>query len=341
MTALIDAFRHQAGSCAALGSPFMAQLCTLLADRLRPGGPVCDRLFAWQGDLTPSGHSVPLRLCGALHALKLRGCAVLGPVYPPAQVDDDTLWAAVDEAMTLHAPFIMAFLDSPPQTNEVRRSTAVIAAAHWLTQRYDLPMDTRELGASGGLNLHWDHYAVNTPHGPLGAAAPVLTLTPDWQGPIPTGPTPRVAERRGVDLNPLDPTDPDDALRLQSYLWPDQPERLRLTQAAIRDMRRAEVAKGDAIAWLADHLAPRAGHMRVVYHTIAWQYFPDAVQAAGQALIETAGAAATDEAPLAWVSMEADGDGKGAGLRVRLWPGGDTHLLARVDFHGRWIEWLG
>lgn len=339
MTALRDAFLDQARSCAALGSPFMAQLCTVLAERLRPGGTVCDRLFSWEGAIGSSGHSVPLRLCGALHALKLRGCAVLGPVYPPAMVDDDTLWAAIDEALAIHAPQIMTWLDSPPQTNEVRRSVALLAAGHWLTARYDLPMVTRELGASGGLNLHWDHYGVDTDHGALGAAAPVLVLRPDWDGALPAGPAPRVAQRRGVDLNPLDPTDPDDALRLRAYLWADQPERQRLTQAAIDDMRPKAVDRADAIDWLADHLAPVPGHLRVIYHTVAWQYFPEAAQTRGQALIEQAGAQATADTPLAWVSMEADG-GRGAALRVRLWPEGTETLLARVDFHGRWIDWL-
>ena len=59
--------------------------------------------------------------------------------------------------------------------------------------------------------------------------------------------------------------------------------------------------------------------------------------------IETRAAArATPEAPLAWLSMESDGDRSGAlgaALVLRLWPG-DLHLaLGRADFHGRWIDW--
>ena len=45
-----DAFRNQASHCAALGSPFMARLMTLAADRLQPGTPVTDRIFSWPGD---------------------------------------------------------------------------------------------------------------------------------------------------------------------------------------------------------------------------------------------------------------------------------------------------
>ncbi|MFT6537468.1 MAG: hypothetical protein ACJAQU_002380 [Loktanella salsilacus] len=39
--------------------------------------------------------------------------------------------------------------------------------------------------------------------------------------------------------------------------------------------------------------------------------------------------------------MEADGtDAPGAALTLRLWPGNVTVQLARIDFHGRWIDWI-
>ncbi|NJO36690.1 MAG: hypothetical protein HC871_02545, partial [Rhizobiales bacterium] len=28
-----------------------------------------------------------------------------------------------------------------------------------------------------------------------------------------------------------------------------------------------------------------------------------------------------------------------AALRLTLWPGGDSVLLADVDYHGRWLRW--
>ncbi|MEM7489864.1 MAG: DUF2332 family protein, partial [Pseudomonadota bacterium] len=73
---LTDAFTYQARACASLDSPFMARLMTLLAERLHPDhGPVAAALFAWPGDVTPSGASLPLRLAGGLHALRLEGDA--------------------------------------------------------------------------------------------------------------------------------------------------------------------------------------------------------------------------------------------------------------------------
>jgi len=57
-------------------------------------------------------------------------------------------------------------------------------------------------------------------------------------------------------------------------------------------------------------------------------------------LLDEAGAAATPGRPLAHLAMEADGSGKGAALTLRLWPGGGVRQLARVCYHGRWIEWM-
>lgn len=100
------------------------------------------------------------------------------------------------------------------------------------------------------------------------------------------------------------------------------------------------VAAGDAAGWLQQQLArPAPGRLRMVYHTVAWQYFPPATAAACEATLQAAGAAARVDAPLAHVSMEADG-GRGAALHLRLWDGRAREwVLGRADFHGRWIEW--
>lgn len=330
------AFHDQAGSCADLGSPFMARLCTLLADRLSPGTPVSDRLFAWPGDVSSRGHSLPLRLCGALHALRLQDRADLKAVYPPNAADNDTLWNAVARAFVSEAAFIDSFLDSPPQTNEVRRSAALIPAAHLVANRFGMPLRLSEMGASAGLNLNFDRFALDTGDTRLGPADAALTLAPDWRGDAPVAGQLRVADRRGVDLNPLDPH--RDALRLLAYLWPDQRHRLELTRAAIGTAHH-DVDRGDAIDWLPARLAPVPGQAHFLYTTIAWQYFPAEARARGTALVEAAGAAATPDTPLAWFTMEADATGPGAALTLRVWPGNETLTLGRADFHGRWIDW--
>ena len=338
-------FLSQAQSCVAMGSPFMGQLLELLADHLPASGPLADKLDSFGGDIGPSGHSLPLRLAGGLHALVLSGRAPdLGAVYPPHAASEADLLMAVQNALEAHRDFLVAWMDSPPQTNEVRRSAALIAGARVAARHHDLPIVLSELGASGGLNLIWDRYALTIGARRFGPPDPVLTLAPDWKGALPPDVAPRVAQRAGVDLNPLNPADPTDMLRLMAYLWPDQPERLALTRIAAGAMD-APIARGDAIDWLATRLEEVPdGHLHLIQHTVAWQYFPAAARARGRALIEAAGAKATERAPLGWLALESDGDTtgrRGAALTLRLWPGDLRFDLGRADFHGRWINWTG
>ncbi|MHC0053416.1 DUF2332 domain-containing protein [Actibacterium sp. D379-3] len=334
------ALLHQADSCAALGSPFTARLLRLTADRLRPGMPVADRMLTWQGDLGPGGQSVPLRFAGALHGLVLSGEAPdLAAAYPPHDPTDDALWQAVSGALTAQEDRLQRWLDSAPQTNEVRRSAPLIAAGHWLSARYGLPLIVSEIGASAGLNLMWDRFALALPDGRRGPRDAALVLDPDWRGDLPPLAAPRIADRRGVDLNPLDPANPADALRLRAYIWPDQPDRLARTEAAIA-AARAPVDRADALDWLGPRLARQyPGHLHLIYHTIAWQYLPAQAQAKGNAIIDAAGARASAEAPLARFAMEADGMTPGAALTLQLWPEGQVLSMGRVDFHGRWVDW--
>lgn len=337
---LRGALREQAINNEHLGSPFTAHVLRLLADRLEPGTELTDRLFNWTGEIGPSALSVPLRLLGGLHALVLNGAAPdLAACYPPNPCPNpDHLWDEINRAITTNSSFLDAWLDNAPQTNEVRRAAILIAAGHWLTREYGLPIALSELGASGGLNLMWDHFGLDVNGELFGPKAPIFTLKPDWSGAQPPANMPRITERRGVDLNPLNPRNASDALRLQAYLWADQPERLNRTKAVI-SIYDAEIDQGDAAQWLDARLQTvRKSELHLVFHTVAWQYFPEATKAACLASLEAAGAKATSDAPLARLSMETDG-GKGAGLALYLWPGGHKIDLGRVDFHGRWVDW--
>ena len=323
----------------------MGQLLNILA-RSWPADSRLGQYFAsFEGDIGPSGASLPLRIAGGLHALVLTQRAPeLVTVYPPHAVQDEDLRRVVLDALHRHEDFLLEWVKSPPQTNEVRRSAALMAGAAVVAEHFDLPLWVSELGASGGLNLMWDHYATLLDGATLGAESPVLTLQPEWEGPLPPLRLPQIADRAGVDLNPLNPRTPNDLLRMTAYLWPDQPERLRLTKAAASIMD-ARIDRADAIEWLENRLAASPdNHIHLIQHTVAWQYFPAGLQKRGQEMIEAAGARATPQRPLAWLSMESDGDTKGAigaALVLRLWPGDTTLHLGRADFHGRWIKWTG
>jgi hypothetical protein len=329
-----QAFRQQAEACAALGSPLMHRLMTGLADRLEPGDPVTDRVLGWRGDPSARADSVPLRLAGGLHALVLTGQdPELATAYGNL-TDDPTATALATIAR--HPTFLLDWLNSPPQTNEVRRSAVLIASAHWLTARFGLPLVLSELGASAGLNLLWDHYALSVQGRTYGPANAALTLRPEWSGPLPPKARPTILDRRGVDLNSLHPV--TDHLRLLAYLWPDQPDRIARTRAALdlATQLRPQVDRANAADWLETRLAiPTEGALHLIFHTVAWQYFPPATQSHALAALEAAG----QHHPVARLSMEADGQSPGTVVALTLWPSGETIALGRADFHGRWIDW--
>ena len=56
--------------------------------------------------------------------------------------------------------------------------------------------------------------------------------------------------------------------------------------------------------------------------------------------IKSAGSERSPNAPLAWVSVEANRDTHRHELRVSYWPGGeDPRCLAVAHPHGAWIKW--
>lgn len=340
---LADAFRDQARSNRGLGSPFTALVLKLVAERLSPGTPVVDRMLAWPGDIGNRGASLPLRFLGGLHRLVLSGaCPELAACYPPNPTPDEAaLGAALDMALRDHQDVLMRALDNAPQTNEVRRAAVIIAAAHWLADGLGLErFVVSELGAAAGLNLMWDRFRLDLACGVFGPRDSAVRLDPEWRGPCPPDARIEVLDRRGVDLAPLDPHDTDDALRLTSYLWPDQPWRIERARAAMA-LAEAPVDKADACDWIQTRLAaPFPGAIHLVFHTVAWQYFGEATCRSCLDALAEAGAHATPEAPLARLSMEGDTrKGEGAPIELTLWPGAHKIALGRVDFHGRWVDW--
>jgi hypothetical protein len=339
-----ESFRRQAKACTDLGSPFTARLCTLTAERLTGDSRVGATVLGWPGNPDGSGDALALRLAGTLHALVRSGQdPALAAVYPPHAAGDDTLWDAIEVAMRRDEAFILERLKSAPQTNEVRRSSALLPGFLTIAALTGKPLILSEVGASAGLNLQWDRYSYRLGDFSWGMASAV-ELAPRWEGPPPPQAPIEVTERAGCDLNPLDPASEDDRLRLFSYIWADQQDRLDRTAAALAMATKSglKVEKADAIDWLRKRLAThRHGRTHVVYHTIAWQYLPPAAKAEGEALIAEAGARATEAAPLARLQLEGDGKPEGAAILLTLWPSGETREIGRADFHGRWVKWVG
>jgi hypothetical protein len=334
-------FAEQAGFCAQLGAPFTALLSDTLGQRLDRSSEVGRCVLDWAGDPGPFADALGLRLCGGLHFLARSGAApALASLYPPSPLpDEETLWTAL--APALGDATLPAWLDHAPQTNEVGRSAVLMSGLLVIADRFDLPMQLYELGASAGLNLLLDAYGYDLGGLVAGDPASGVQLKPEWVGAPPPTASVRIAGRRGVDLNPA--SLPAEGDRLLAYVWPDQPERLRRLAAALAIAADTppHVDRAGAADWLEAQLslAPEPGVARVVMHSVAFQYFDADSQNRVTAHIEAAGERASAGAPLAWLRYEQDAESGKPSLRLRTWPGGEQ-LLAWAHPHGRSVRWL-
>jgi hypothetical protein len=339
---IAEVLAFQADACAKAGSPLYQRILEgALADFER-GGIVAEVLAGHEDD--PFGSVLGLRLAGAVHRIVLEGRApALAAHYPSVGGDaslDDPVTPFLD-TLRAHRDEIVARLDDTVQTNEVGRAAVLVGGFAEVARRWGLPLRILEMGASAGLNLRWDRFGYDTGVGVIaGDADSPLRFTGMWDGPPPVlPPSFDVAERRGCDRNPLDPTTDDGARTLAAYVWPDQVERHERLRAAVAVAREvpATVEAADALAWVEANAVPTAGVATVVVHSIVLQYFSKADRRRLPELLAAAGAGATDDAPLVWLRMEPAG--AVADLRLTSWPGGDETVLATCGFHGAPIRW--
>jgi hypothetical protein len=338
--ALAARFRWQAVWCGSLGSPLYEHLLTRAASDLESRGVVWRVLEPYASQPATFAHH--LRLMGAVHRMVLEGDAPeLAAHYPSAGGDGDASAAWVAFKALLGTGEVR--LDHAVQTNEVGRSAALLGGFLTVAQETGLGLRILELGASAGLNLRWDRFRFEAPDWAFGDPSSRATVRADYASGRP--PLPRlvwVSERAGCDAAPIDATTHDGALTLQSYVWPDQAERLELLRAAIEVARQtpATVDKADAADWLDERLArERGGMATVVYHSVFWGYLTDAGRERIKRALHEAGAKATEAEPLAWLRMETGADQ--TDVTLTTWPGGEERLLATAGYHGRPVTWLG
>jgi hypothetical protein len=343
-------FHQQSASCAEYGSPFTAQLIARMADDLAAGGPVADLVGGWPTH--PLKDALALRVVGALHYATLVGAdAALAATYPAARADwsMDEVWPRARAFLVREHAAVAQFIRSAPQTNETRRSIALLAGFLAFAHAHPSPIETLEIGASAGLNLHWDRFAYRTASWSWGGTSPVVVDT-EWKGATPPlAAKIEVRRRAASDLSPLDITDPAERMRLRSYVWADQFDRLARFDGAVALALDAgvRVERADAAEWLAARLPQRARDAAtVVYHSIFLQYPSRKTREAIAAAIESAGARATRDAPLAWLRLEPEallGGPLGSTrmlLDLTIWPGGERRILAVTDGHVRSVEML-
>lgn len=347
---LRQAFDFQARGCRGLGSELYARLLEGCLADLAHGTALATVVADWNGD--PLRGFLPLRVLAGVHRRVLEGREPELAAFYPTTGGTPRFPDAVEAFLAVLArtpDALRPALASVPQTNEVNRCAGLLGGFLRAARATGLPLRLLEIGASAGLNLRWDRYRyVLGPHRWGDPASPVEVRTAwrDGRGGTGAAPdlgvSPRVERRLGCDLAPIDPADPEQAARLESFIWADQPERLARLRSAVAVARAvpAEVARAAAGDWLAARLAePAAGVARVVYHSSVWMYVPETERARLRESLEAAGRVATADAPLAWLRLE-DGDPL-CELRLRLWPGGEEAHLGRAHPHCAWVEWYG
>ena len=340
---LLVAIENQQAGCALAGSPLYATLLEAVNVDLRAGGPSL-RILAPVAD-APFGDAVLLRLLAAVHELVLEGGApALARHYPSAGgTPGPGLAADFLATLTQFEGRLGAAMQRGVQTNEVGRSVALLGG--WLTvARHGLPLRVLEIGSSAGLNLRLDRYRYEHDGFVFGPAESAVVFRDPFVGVSTPDPTValEVVERRGCDLEPIDPATAAGQLRLRSLVWPDQQDRRARLDAALVEAERAPVTidRADGIEWLRHQLAdPVPGVATVVMHSITFQYLSPSGRAQLLAVIDEAGARATPQAPFAWLRTEPGGPQ--AETRLNEYPGGVPRLLATSSYHGPPVAWLG
>ncbi len=185
------------------------------------------------------------------------------------------------------------------QTNEPGRCALLLPVLAALPQ----PLALLEVGASAGLCLLPDRYRYEYTRGDGTDRQPVARLGPadspvqlrcELRGPVPVPERlPEVVWRAGLDLDPVDLTDPDAVTWLETLVWPGAPERVDRLRAAVDLARRdpPRVVRGDLRTDLARLAGEAPGYATlVVFHTAVLAYVPAADRAGFGARVADLGA---------------------------------------------------
>jgi hypothetical protein len=267
------------------------------------------------------------------------------PAPAPYEVLRDAL---LDDDGTIRA----TILRRATQTNEVGRLATLLPAVAGL--QGERPLALLEVGASAGLCLYPDRWAYEwtTDRGVvrLGestAGAPsVLACRAKGDVPLPAA-LPQVAWRGGLDLNPLDVTDPGDMAWLTTLVWPEHDDRRARLRHAI-DMAATDpplLRRGDLLTDLPALVEEASAYGEVVvFHSAVIAY----LEPADRLTFDTTMRELVAAGHCHWVSNE----GKNVLESVtRTGPaippekqtfvlGVDGRALAHTHGHGRSMRWV-
>ena len=249
-------------------SPLYAALTQYVSEDLAAGGYFTEVLAQ-----APERQRIPNLLFASIHRVLFdHPDEALARYYPSlggTRKPDEELTEAFVEFVAAHRAEIDPLLATgETQTNEVLRSAQLLPAFTWVQATMRRPLGLIEIGPSAGLLLHADRYDYRyefadgtVVEGGEASADGVPPLhcpihgdcTPQQLAPFVTRPL-RVSSRVGLDLNPLNPTDPEARAWLRALVWPEHAERRVRLEAALEHAARRPVRlrTGDALRILSD-----------------------------------------------------------------------------------------
>jgi hypothetical protein len=237
-----------------------------------------------------------------------------------------TNWPAIEAEMRTRAT----------QTNEAGRCAILLPVLAALPQ----PLALLDVGASAGLCLYPDRCSYRYGDHRIGSGGPLLDCAATGMA-LPAA-RPEVVWRAGLDLNPLDVTDPADFAWLEALIWPEHAHRRARLRAAAA-LAAAEpplLVRGDLVDDLPALAAQApAGATLVVFHTSVMYQVPAPRREAFVRTVRTLpGHWIAIEAPdvLTYPALPAPPDGA---LRNVLALDGTP--LAWTRSHGQAMTWFG
>ncbi|MDT0304956.1 DUF2332 domain-containing protein [Streptomonospora wellingtoniae] len=226
----------------------------------------------------------PELILAALHHLALAGSApALAAAYAAAD-GDAAADAAVDTLLRSTEEVAATAARRRTRPDEAGRCAVLYPAVAEAARRAGADaVGLIDVGCSAAFNLNADRVGIAYSNGQsLGDPSSPVQLSASVVGDrsVPTRAMPEVVTRVGVDLDPVDVTDADDARWLRACLWPDQPDRAeRLArleaETAVAAAAPPLLLQGDAVEVLPDAFAcVPADALPVVTTTWALSGFP-------------------------------------------------------------------
>ena len=261
-------------------------------------------------EAAPARKRHPTVILAALHDLALAGRApALAAAYEAAD-GDAAAGAAIDTLLEMTDSVVAVAARRRPRTDETGRCAVLYPAIAEAARRVGADaVGLIDVGCSAGLNLNVDRVGITYNNGQsLGDPSSPVQLAAAIVGgrPVPAQAVPEVVTRIGIDLDPVDVTDPADARWLRACVGPDQPEAAARLDAELALAAAAPpvLLAGDAVDLLPGALARLpAGALPVITTTWALSQFPLERRLRFLHRLDEAAAGR----PVAWVSVEGVG----------------------------------